>query len=167
MPERVCAILAAKRAIRTKLDTITTTGGYTATITWTDRPANQNAPIQPPAAQGSNAVTVYGELVNESGDPDPELVQERDHVAMAVVLSVGVGDVTTMTADDYLDQLQADVQTVLMADPTQGTGNGGAVSHTQYKGFEKLRSLDGKMVAVKVNFNVIVKYPQDAPFSSL
>ena len=67
MSERICAILSAKRAVRTKLDAITVAGGYTATITWTDRPVDQNKPVEPPDPQGADDITVTGELIAPAG----------------------------------------------------------------------------------------------------
>ena len=78
---------------------------------------------------------------------------------MIVRVGVAVGDVTAMTLDDYLDQLAADVKTVLLADVTQGSTS---IANTRYAGYAK----GDQQAYVDVQFTVTVRHLQDRPYGA-
>ena len=163
---RISAVLAAKIALRAVLATITTQNGCLFDITWADLPINQNQPVPPPDPQGPDGLTIAGETISNAGAPlDRQAAGfSEDMIDLAVVINAAASNETAMTLDDYLDQIEAEIHTAVMADVTLGQ----VVKNVIYQGWNKQQIGSGTTErCLTVKFGVHLEYAMDKPFGGM
>lgn len=161
-------ILQAKRAMRSALATATDPvvgNGLSCQVTWLGHVATPATPPDPlPLPIAGDRLTLVGEVVADDGtsDPDQPHMFTDEPATFAIVVNASVSRSSTMSADDYLDLLAAEVQTIVMADRTLA----GTARNVTYKGFQKqdVAGMTGLRVLI-VNFEVRVRYPADNPLA--
>jgi len=171
-------VLLAKRAMRSLLadtaEVTTSTGTYTIQlcnqVTWIghiESPADH--PDALPGPIPTDQLTLIGEVLCDASIPDgqPHMFTQEP-CEFAVVVNATVGKDSALTADDYLDIVSAEVQSIVMAHGTAAERTlGGTVRNVIYKGTEK-RDV-GMSTAIRiliVKFEALVRYPADSPVSS-
>ena len=161
-------VLLAKRAIREALASTATIGAVAIllanNVTWVGHgPVPVSQPLSLTDPIESDQLTLIGEVLADSASPDSQPhMFTQEPVTFAVVVNATVADNATMTADDYLDMLAAEIQAIVMADRTLA----GTSRNVTYSGWEK-RDV-GMSTAIRtliVNFEVLIRYTADNPLA--